>query len=278
MKIAISNIAWNVQEDESILKLLKKYSILGVEIAPTKIWRNPTEESYQTINKYRKFWKKNGISVSSTQSILFGHPELLIFGNKDRRNATLTYLEKMVRVSAQLGAEAIVFGSPKNRNRVNVNKTKALSIASDFFFKIATISKKYNVFFCIEPNPIEYGTNFINNTDEAVELVRNVSHPNFKLHLDSGTMTVNGENVEKAITNGFPYLRHFHISEKILGPIGKGKTDHKKIANILRTLNYKHWVCIEMRGMENCSNINVVDEVLKFTSAIYYCKHPKTML
>lgn len=269
MKIAISNIAWNQQEDGNILKLLKKYSMSGVEIAPTKIWKNPTEESYQTINKYRKYWEKNGILISSTQSILFGHPELLIFGNKDKRNATLIYLEKMIRVSAQLGAEAIVFGSPKNRNRFNVNKAQALHIASDFFSKIATISKRYNVFFCIEPNPIEYGTNFINNTDEAVGLVRNVDHPNFKLHLDSGTMTVNGENVEEAITDGFPYLRHFHISEKNLSPIGKGKTDHEKIANILRTLNYKHWVSIEMKGMENSSNIGVVDEVLKFTSAIY---------
>ena len=269
MKIAISNIAWNVEEDKDILKLLKKYSILGVEIAPTKIWKNPTEESYQTINKYRKYWGKNGILVSSTQSMLFGHPELSIFKNKDKRNATLIYLGKMIRISAQLGAEAIVFGSPKNRNRFNVSKAQALSIASDFFFKLATISKEQNVFFCIEPNPVEYGTNFINNTDEAIELVKNVNHPNFKLHLDSGTMTVNGENVEKAITDGFPYLRHFHISEKILAPIGKGKTDHEKIANILRTLNYKHWVSIEMRGMENSSNISVIDEVLKFTSAIY---------
>lgn len=269
MKIAISNIAWNVQEDESILKLLKKYSIPGVEIAPTKIWRNPTEESYKTINKYRKYWEKNGISVPSTQSILFGHPELLIFGNTDERNATSTYLEKMIRVSAQLGARIIVFGSPKNRNRFNINKVRALNIASDFFFKIATISKKYNIFFCIEPNPIEYGTNFINNTDEAIELVKNVNHPNFRLHLDSGTMTVNGENVEKAMTDGFLYLKHFHISEKNLGPIGGGKTDHEKIVNILRALKYKHWVSIEMRGMENSSNIDVVDEVLKFTSAIY---------
>ena len=269
MKIAISNIAWNLQEDENILKLLKKYSILGVEIAPTKVWKNPTEESYQTINNYRKYWKKNGISVSSTQSILFGHPELLIFGNKDKRNATLIYLERMIRVSAQLGAEAIVFGSPKNRNRFNISKIQALNIAYDFFFKIATISKKYNVFFCIEPNPIEYGTNFINNTNEAVELVENVNHPNFKLHLDSGVMTVNKENVQKAITKGFPYLRHFHISEKILAPIGSGKTDHQKIASILRSLKYKHWVSIEMRGMENSSNIEVIDEVLNFTSKIY---------
>ena len=270
MKIAISNIAWNVEEDKDILKLLKKYSISGVEIAPTKIWKNPTEESYQTINQYRKYWEKNGISVSSTQSMLFGHPELLIFGNKDKRNQTLIYLEKMIRVSAGLGAKVIVFGSPKNRTRINVSKKQALDIACDFFFKIATISRKYNVFFCIEPNPIEYGTNFINNTEQAIELIKEVNHPNFKLHLDSGVMTINGENVEKAITDGFPYLRHFHISEKNLIPIYKGKTNHKKIANILRKLNYKHWVSIEMRGMENSSNLDVVDETLKFTSAIYF--------
>jgi len=269
MKIAISNIAWNVQEDADVLKLLKKYLIQGAEIAPTKIWENPTKESTRSINKYRKYWGKNGISIPSTQSILFGHPELSIFGDITTRDATLIYLEKMVRVSAELGAEAIVFGSPKNRNRINLNKIQAFNAASDFFLKIADISKEYNVYFCIEPNPIEYGTNFINNTRDAIELVKSVNHPNFRLHLDSGVMFVNGENVEKAITDGFPYLRHFHISEKNLMPVGKKRRSHKKIADILRKLNYKHWVSIEMRGKESISNIGIVEEALKFASAIY---------
>jgi D-psicose/D-tagatose/L-ribulose 3-epimerase len=269
MKIAISNIAWNKEEDKMILSLMKKYSISGVEIAPTKIWENPTTELVKTIKAYRKFWENEGISISSTQALLFGHPELTIFENSTTRNRTLAYLEKMIEISSFLGAEAMVFGSPKNRDRKDIAQDKALEIAAKFFYKLGETAKSHNIFFCIEPNPKEYGTNFVNNTEEAITLVDLVNHPYFRLHLDSGAMYVNKENYESAITQGFPYLKHFHISEKNLHPIDEKVIDHRKLARILRDLQYHHWVSVEMRQVENAVNDKTVEETLKLVSEIY---------
>ena len=53
MKIAISNIAWQIEEEPAIANLLQQLNIKGVEIAPTKIWQNPLTTTDAEIKKYR---------------------------------------------------------------------------------------------------------------------------------------------------------------------------------------------------------------------------------
>ena len=269
MKIAISNIAWNKGEDKAVLLLLKKYSIPGIEVAPSKVWDKPTQKPDQSIKEYKHLWERKGIAIAATQSVLFGHPELLIFGSDEKRSQTLLYIKEMIRVSALLGAGVVVFGSPKNRDMLDMKKNDALDIASNFFYEVGEIAKAHNLFFCIEPTPKEYGTNFVNNTTEAIGLVKLVNHPYFRIHLDSGALTLSQENYKKAITTAFPYLKHFHISEKNLLPIGKTPVDHKKIAKILCELQYDRWVSIEMKATRRMGNEKNVEDALKLVSAIY---------
>jgi D-psicose/D-tagatose/L-ribulose 3-epimerase len=268
MKIAISNIAWNKDEDAIILPLFKKYGITGIEIAPTKIWNKPTRESIQSIKAYRKFWEKKGIAISSTQSVLYGHPELTIFEHKDKRQETLRYIEKMIHVSAALGAGIMVFGSPQNRARKGLPMPESIEIASDFFYHIGEVAKLHDIFFCIEPNPQEYGTDFINNTHEAIALVKQVNHPSFRLHLDTGVMSVNKEDFESSIRDGFTFLKHVHISEKNLVPLGSTNLDHKTFAVVLEKYNYDRWISIEMRSKES-GNKKTVESTFKYVTSQY---------
>ena len=43
MKTAISNIAWNLPDDERVAGWMKEHGVGGVEIAPTKIWPKPLD-------------------------------------------------------------------------------------------------------------------------------------------------------------------------------------------------------------------------------------------
>ena len=269
MNVAISNIAWNPEEDKDILFLLKKYAISGIEIAPTMIWKEPTKESTKSIMKYKKFWNDEGINIVSIQSLLFGHPELLIFHSEENRKKTLSYIDKMFQVFALLGVEDIVFGSPANRDRGKMSKVQAFEIAAEFFYTIGVMAKKYGLFFCIEPIPQEYGTNFINNTNEGIALVKRVDHPHFRLHLDSGALTIKKENYKKSIEKAFPYLKHFHISERNLLQIGSTDVDHKTIAKTLKDLHFDNWLSIEMRRNDKQSNYKNVEKILKFVSKLY---------
>ncbi len=271
MNIAISNIAWERKEDKEIVKILQKYDISGIEVAPTKIWKNPLEAKEKEIKEYRNYWLNNDINIVAMQSLLFGHPELTIFDSKQTRGKTIDYLSRIVHLSSLLGSKIMVFGSPKNRLINGLRYDKVLEIACEFFYKIAEICKQYKIFFCIEPNPIEYGADFILNTNEAIKLVTAVNHPHFRLHLDTSTMTINKEPYENSIKNGLSLLKHFHISEPYLEPIREGVTDHENIAAILKKLHYNdnRWVSVEMRSSGNNSNIEHVNKALELVTKIY---------
>lgn len=269
MNIAISNIAWNKEEDKKIITLLKKYGYSAIEIAPTMIWKSPSTESKESLFEFKNFWNKNGIYITSLQSLLFGHPELTIFENPEKRKKTLTYIGEMMRVSAFLGVEDIIFGSPGNRDKGDLPFLQAIDIASDFFNQVGDIAKKYGIFFCIEPIPTEYGTNFINNTEEGILLVQKVNHQHFRLHLDSGALTVSNEDYATALEKGYPYLKHFHISDRDLKPIGTTDVDHKIIAKKLKQLKFNNLISIEMRKNVSGTNEKIINQTLAYVSRIY---------
>lgn len=269
MKIAISNLSWEPLEDEKIAKILSKYNIKGIEIAPTKIWKDPINVSQAQLKSYKTYWLRQGISIVATTSLLFGHPELTIFENNKTREKTQKYLFEMIRLSSALGAKVMVFGSPRNRQTHNLNKRDILKISKDFFFSIAELAKQHSIFFGIEPNPAYYGTDFINTTQEAIELVRLVDHPNFRLHMDSGAMAMNNEDYGKSIKQGISLTCHFHISEPMLKQINIGEVDHFAIAKILKTLNYDKWISIEMPLSGVLNHEKIIDETLKFVVSVY---------
>lgn len=268
MNIAMSNIAWNKQEDNGVLMLLKKYKIKGVEIAPTKIWQDPTNVSKLEIKKYRDYWNRNNIDIVAMQALLFGHPELALFKDEQTRRETIAYLSRIMNLGNILGAKVVVFGSPKNRVTRGLDKKIVQKIAHEFFSQIANIAKENDILFCIEPNPKAYETDFINTTNEAIALVRLINHPNFRLHLDSGAMTLNGEDYKQSIQKGLSYLSHFHISEPHLIPIGENGTDHKTIAQKLKEVKYDKWTSIEMRQAFDANSKNI-EKTLSFVTSMY---------
>jgi D-psicose/D-tagatose/L-ribulose 3-epimerase len=263
MKLAISNIAWDSSENKEIIPILKKYNTVGIEIAPTKLFENPLRESDESIESVKRYWLDNGITICAMQSLLFGHPELTIFENEDARNATLDYLRQMIIFGSKLGAKVLIFGSPKNRIVGDLDRTKAMEIAIDFFTKLGDIANEYNLKFCIEPNAKDYGCDFVTNITEAVDLVKKVNNPGFGLHVDAGVMTMNGENYEEVLDLAFPYMEHFHISEPFLNHICDSKTDHRRLGRYLKSRGYDKWVSIEMKSGLKDTNIIGVDEALK---------------
>jgi len=268
-KIAISNLAWEKSEEEKIVPLLKKYQIAGVEIAPSKIWPDPTKVTKEVVTKYKNFWNQNGIQIVAITSLLFGHPELTLFENKIMRGKTLTYLKKMLRLTSWLGAKILVFGSPKNRLRGILSQNHADKIAVSFFRKLGQEAKKHKVNFCLEPIPQIYGADYLTNTTETIKLIKKIKHPNIKINLDTGSMKINRENFEKTIKKALLLTGHLHLSEKGFKSFSDQKFGHGKISKILNKLKYANWASIEIWAEEKSSNINSVENSLKFIKKTY---------
>ena len=161
MKLAISSIAWHPHEEPAIAALMQDMGIEGVEIAPTKIWASPLSAGADEIKRYRDFWEQKGIRIVAMQALLFGRPELTIFDGAATRQAALDYLKGMIDLAAKLGAEALVFGSPKNRHVGTLPAADIASIAHDFFRAVGEYAGSRGCHFCIEPNPTAYDCDFV---------------------------------------------------------------------------------------------------------------------
>ncbi|PLR84335.1 sugar phosphate isomerase/epimerase family protein [Bacillus sp. V33-4] len=270
MKLSISNLTWENEEDNAVKDILTDLFVNQIEIAPTKIWGNPLEATDEAVQNYRKYWNSDGISIVALQSLLFGRTDLDIFSEEIIRQATLEYLYKIIEIGAGLGAKAFVFGSPKNRQIGDMKYSKALDIAFEFFYKLGEKADQYSSVFCIEPNPKIYGCDFINTTAEGIILVKEVNHPGFGLHLDAGGMTLSNENIQESIDSAAPYLKHFHISEPQLNMVQNGQVDHRSFARALRNINYEHNISIEMKPGLNNSNPETVKKSVEFVREAYF--------
>jgi D-psicose/D-tagatose/L-ribulose 3-epimerase len=269
MKISISNIAWKNEEEAEVAAFLQESGIKGVDVAYTKFWPAPTDATAEDLSRYRNFWEQHGIQIIGMQSLIFGRPDLMLFGEEPVRDQMADYLVDVFRLANALGAGPLVFGSPKNRLKGDLPESAAMDIAAGFFSKLAAAAARENVTLCLEPNPADYGCDFVRTTAPALELVKRVDHPNFRLHLDAAIMTMNGEDIDSALESAVDYLAHFHVSEPQLGVVGEGTVDHPRFAAALRRIGYKGWVSIEMRGGWKTPDLESVRTAVGYTREVY---------
>lgn len=268
MKIAVSNIAWPVDQDAAVADALLALGVRGVEIAPTKVWPAPLEATDTEVDAYRSFWESRGITVVAAQALLFGRPDLTLFESADTRSRTLEYLCGMIRLCARAGAKALVFGSPKNRQVGGRDRTVARQEAVDFFSRLGEVAAKEGTTVVLEANPPEYGADFVTRALDAIELVQAVNHSGFQLHLDSACMEMAGDDPGVIIPMAGPLLKHFHASEPGLAPLGQGSVDHSRLASTLSEARYGGWVSIEMRQAEPFE-VTQIEQAVKRVRASY---------
>ncbi|HUQ20924.1 MAG TPA: sugar phosphate isomerase/epimerase family protein [Gemmatimonadaceae bacterium] len=270
MKLAISNLAWDSKHDAAVAALMQSRGIRGVEIAPTKIWADPLEAPESEIDDYRQFWKGFGIEIVSLQSLLYGRPDLKLFGSKDERAELLDYLKRMIDLAARLGPNGIgmVFGSPKNRLKGNLSDDEAMETAVPLFRSLGQHAAFHDVTFCIEPNAAENGCDWIKTSSEGVALVKTVDSKGFRLHLDAAAMSLERENPKSAIGDAADVLHSFHVSERNLAPIStSSSSDHAAFADALRNVNFSGWASIEM--IPEAYSLEVIEGALNTVAKTY---------
>ena len=250
MRLAISSIAWPTEKEAEVASLLQRLGVDAVEIAPTKIWPQPLQASPDDILTYRRFWEDRGIQVVAMQALLFGRLDLVLFGTAELRAQALAYLKGIVELGAQLGAGALVFGSPKNRARGTLSMEQATNIAIPFFRELGDYAAERNTCVVLEANAPQYGCDFIVNSDEAADLVHAVGSEGFGLHLDVACMEMAGEDLVEQVLKYRERIRHFHVSAPFLAPVNY-REEFRDLRQVLQ--GYDRCVSIEMKAAEDPS-------------------------
>ena len=269
MEISISNIAWDINIDKKVISILKRKNVRYIDIAPTKYFKNIRDVSDRDVLKIKDYWNNEGISFYGMQSLLFGVQDLNIFSSEKDQKYILEYLEKIFKIGKLLGTSKVVFGSPKNRDRKNLDDKIAFQIATNFFRKLSDLGEIFGQIICLEPNPIEYGCNFMTSTSEAAKVVKAVDRKAIRLQLDTGTILVNNEDIELVCQQFKDLISHIHLSQPGLLPIYLNESSHIKIARTIKN-NFKNQVVtIEMLTKNSKDPIIDITKSIDLVKEIY---------
>ncbi|MBR3354129.1 MAG: sugar phosphate isomerase/epimerase [Oscillospiraceae bacterium] len=257
MKLSISNIAWGIENNESMYSFMSELGYEGLEIAPTKFFPDQPYDHWKEFHLLCNSLKTQyNIAVSSMQSILYGMKQNLFESHE--AVTLLAYLDKASAFGEAGGGCNLVFGCPQNRS---IPEGRKQSDAIPFFEKAATSALSHNCVLALEANPPMYGTNFVNTTKQAFEFAREV--PGLKVNLDFGTIIDRGEELNDFAEDMY-LVNHIHISEPGLVPI-KHRKEHKELASLLSQLDYSGYVSIEMKE----TDIQTVKNVMEYIAEIF---------
>lgn len=246
MRLAVSNIAWPPEADDEAATILVEGGVAAVEVTPSRVGGGSGPPDARRAMKYRRFWEDRGLPIVAMQALLFGHGDLVLFGEPAIRERLLDHLSAVIDLAAGIGATNLVFGSPRNRSRGSLDHATAEAIAERFFRTLARRAADRGVSMLIEPNPPAYGCDFLVDARETIAFVHRVNEQGLGVHLDAGALELAGESPEEAARSAGRRLQHFHASEPGLLPLGEGGVDHAPIAAALREAGYGAFVSIEM--------------------------------
>ncbi len=269
MRLAISNIAWDIAEDASVAELLGKYGVDAIDVAPGKYFPEPANAKDEDISKVRRWWADHGIEITGMQALLFGTTGLNVFAESKRQDAMLAHLQAVCRIGAGLGATRLVFGSPKNRDRTGLSDAEALDQAVGFFRRLGHAAQEHGVIVCLEPNPIRYGANVMTTSEETAHVVAAVGHRAIRMQFDTGAVTINGESPEDVLVTSAGLIGHIHASEPDLVPLGDGVTDHRLMHKKLQQHLPDHVVSIEMVATKEEPHLRSIERALTCAVACY---------
>jgi sugar phosphate isomerase/epimerase len=246
MKLSLSNLAWDNEDNDQMLLILKNHNI-NIEGVLTKIG-NWDELTNDVLFKYKKQLDSYNIKTPSIQSIFYN---IKCDGITDEK-IVYNHIKRLIEICKILDINVMVFGSPTMRNGV-IDDSLSL-----IFKKIDNLLNNTNITLVIEPNSKIYGGNYFHNLNEIVDFIKNNKFVNIKTMIDTHNLKLEGYDPIIELGKYYDYINHIHISEIKLTPIITSET-HINFSNELKKLGYDKIITYEVL---KCDNIE--SEIKKF--------------
>jgi len=156
-------------------------------------------------------------------------------------------LSCLLDLCSDLGGKVLVLGSPKQRSIVEgQTKEGAWKRAVELLSSVLDKASQSSLTICLEPlSPKE--TDFINTVAEGMQMVRQINHPNLKIHLDVKAMCAEATPVPDIIRSvRAEDIGHFHVNDPNLYGPGMGDVDYAPIANAIKDIGWDKWLSVEV--------------------------------
>jgi sugar phosphate isomerase/epimerase len=235
MKLALSNFAWDSDENESIFKKLSSIGIENIEGVLTKInnW-DALEES--ELVKYKELLNRHGIKIESIQSIFYG-----VSCNDLSDYKTIDHYRKLIKYCNVLDVKVMVLGSPSLRKNVNGWYDNLSSILKE----VDNMLDNTGVELSIEPNTKSYGGYYFHTVQEIVDFIVRNDFKNIKTMVDTHNVKLEGLNPLNETKKHIDYINHIHVSEPNLKTLSDFEF-HKEFSQLLKSFNYNGIITYEV--------------------------------
>lgn len=249
IKISICNELFQGWPIEKVFEYAALLGYDGVEIAPYTLADSVTEISPKRRKAIRRAAEENGIEIVGLHWLL-AKPEGLYINHPDEiiRIQTQEYIEALIHFCADIGGKILVHGSPHQRTvQEGWGFQEAWDFAKETFRVCLKTAQKRNVLYCIEPLA-HNSTNFINTVGEAVQLLKEIRHPNFKMVFDCRCASVEERSISEALLQALEsrYLRHVHVNDASGRGPGFGEMPFIPLLKMLIKYSYKGYISVEV--------------------------------
>lgn len=168
----------------------------------------------------------------------------LISSDKEIRKKTLKRMKEIIEFAAHFRA-GVNIGRARGNLCKEASKKESLEWAISAFSELASFAEKFDV--CLMLEPINrFQCNFINTTQEGIDMVNQIGSKHFRLMLDLFHMNIEDTSIESSILESAKHLRHIHICDSNRHAPGRGHLDFSKIISILKKINYQGFLSGEI--------------------------------
>ena len=253
--LAFSNIAWSFANRLEVYDVLKSHGFTGLEIAPGLFFSGEDDPFVPSEGGARERLREieaAGLTLVSMQSLLFGVEGAELFGPAEAAERLTHGLTRAIELAGRFGIPNLVFGSPRQRViPPGLAHEEVIARARSVLLPLADLAAARGTVLAMEPNPPEYGTNFMANFPDALAMVKALDHPAITLNFDVGAlhMTNAFDAVGAYIAEAGPLISHLHFSAPFLGPAPASPDEAAAILRSLAAIGYGRSVSVEMKAV-----------------------------
>ena len=244
MKLALSNLAWDIEESEVVFNEIKEIGLNNIEGVLTKFcsWDELSEDM---IIDFKDNLNVLGIEIPSIQSLFYG----VKCESTNDENIFLNHFKKLIQYSKLLSSKILVFGSPNIRKKYDGWEEHLPKI----FKKLDTYLDGTNIQVIIEPNSKIYGGDYFFNLSEIVEFIINNKLKNIKTMIDTHNIILEKLDPITEFEKYYEYINHIHISENKLSSITNLEF-HIEFSKKLKETGYDKIITYEVIKCDNLMN------------------------
>jgi sugar phosphate isomerase/epimerase len=248
MKFALCNEMFEGRPMAEVCSVAKQLGYDGIEIAPFTLSASAEDISSRQRNQTRQILADHGLETVGLHWLFAGPKGLHITTTDDKIwGRTRDYLSCLLDLCSDLGGKVLVLGSPKQRSLVDgQTREGAWKRAVELLSSVLDKAGELDLNICLEPLSTKE-TDFINTVAEGMQMVRQINHPNLKIHLDVKAMCSEGKPVPEIIRSvTADEIGHFHVNDANLYGPGMGDVDYTPIAKAIDEVGWDRWLSVEV--------------------------------